>query len=265
VLIDWFTIIAQIINFLILVLLLRRFLYGPILRAMEEREAKIAARLQEAARREQEAEQETKTWRQKNQELETMREDLLRKAGQDAEDWRQNLIRKARQEVSDVRARWQQSLEQEQEALLAEIRKRTIRQVHAIARRALSDLANADLEHHLVEVFIRRLGEDGRAEVTDALRQAQKPLVVRTAFASPPDMRHTLRAAVQDRIGGEVDVRFETIPDLICGIELQADDYKIAWSLDDYLASLEEDLIQALGQGANPNGHETTTTDNSPG
>ena len=35
---DWFTVIAQIINFLILVALLKRFLYGPIIRAMERRE-----------------------------------------------------------------------------------------------------------------------------------------------------------------------------------------------------------------------------------
>ena len=42
-LIDWFTVAAQAINFLILVLLLRRFLYGPIVKAMDDREAAINA------------------------------------------------------------------------------------------------------------------------------------------------------------------------------------------------------------------------------
>ncbi len=47
-LINWFTVLAQIVNFLILVYLLKRFLYGPIIRAMQEREKKIARRLQDA-------------------------------------------------------------------------------------------------------------------------------------------------------------------------------------------------------------------------
>jgi F-type H+-transporting ATPase subunit b len=36
-LIDWFTVGAQVLNFLILVWLLKRFLYGPILDAIDAR------------------------------------------------------------------------------------------------------------------------------------------------------------------------------------------------------------------------------------
>ena len=41
--VDWLTVAAQIVNFLILVWLLHKFLYGPIVRAMGDREAAIAA------------------------------------------------------------------------------------------------------------------------------------------------------------------------------------------------------------------------------
>jgi len=47
--INWFTVIAQIVNFLILVWLLKRFLYKPVLKAIAEREQKIASRLDAAA------------------------------------------------------------------------------------------------------------------------------------------------------------------------------------------------------------------------
>ena len=57
-LIDWFTVIAQIINFLVLLLLLRRFLYKPILNAMEERERKVAERLESARQERVRAEEE---------------------------------------------------------------------------------------------------------------------------------------------------------------------------------------------------------------
>ena len=44
-LIDWFTIIAQALNFLILAWLLKRFLYRPVLNALDEREKLIASEL----------------------------------------------------------------------------------------------------------------------------------------------------------------------------------------------------------------------------
>lgn len=264
-LIDWFTIVAQIVNFIVLVLLLRRFLYGPILRAMEEREARIRSRLQEAEQREREAEGEAKAWRQKNQELEELREEMLRQAGQEAEEWRQDLFRQARREVGEAKVRWQQSLEEEQGAFLRHVRERTALQVQSIARRALSDLANADLEAHLADVFIRRLADDGQQRVAEALAGAQAPLVIRTAFPSPPEMRQKLREAVAGRVPGEVEIRFETAPDLVCGIELRADDYRIAWSLDDYLGSLEQDLFRALGQEDGLERDGTNGTDNRPG
>jgi F-type H+-transporting ATPase subunit b len=258
VLIDWFTIVAQIINFVILVLLLRRFLYRPIVRAMEEREAKIASQVQEAERREREAEEEAKTWRLKNQELEELRDEMLHEAGQEAEKWRRDLIREAREEVADTRARWEQAIEEEQEAFLQELRQRTMRQVHNIARRALADLANTELEAHLADVFIRRLHDDGHEDVARALREAREPLIIRTAFPSPPELRHKLREAIVGRVDNDIELEFETAPHLVCGIELMADDYRIAWSLDDYLGSLEQDLIRALEEEASVNGSEGT-------
>ena len=48
-LIDWFTVAAQVLNFLILVWLMKRFLYQPVLNAIAAREAKIAAELKDAA------------------------------------------------------------------------------------------------------------------------------------------------------------------------------------------------------------------------
>ncbi len=47
-LIDWFTVGAQALNFLILVWLMKRFLYKPILNAIDAREKKIAAELADA-------------------------------------------------------------------------------------------------------------------------------------------------------------------------------------------------------------------------
>jgi F-type H+-transporting ATPase subunit b len=249
VLIDGFTIVAQIVNFLILVALLRRFLYGPIVKAMSEREASIASRLEEAGRKKQEAEREAAAYQEQKQALEEAREHMLHEAKKEAEAWRKELMKQAREEVDEAQARWQRAIGQEQEAFLRDLRERAGHQTYAIARRALADLANSDLERRIVEVFIRRIGElDGemRTAIAEAGRRAGQPLLVRSAFEIPPELREQIASAVNAQIAGRQAVAFETTPDLIGGIELKAQGYKVAWSLAGYLESLEEELGEAL-------------------
>ena len=59
-LINWFTVAAQVVNFLILLYLLKRFLYRPILGAMEERERRIASAMEEATKAEEAARQKAR-------------------------------------------------------------------------------------------------------------------------------------------------------------------------------------------------------------
>ncbi|MGO8820022.1 MAG: F0F1 ATP synthase subunit B, partial [Desulfomonilaceae bacterium] len=68
-LIDWFTVIAQIINFLILVFLLKRFLFDKITGAMDERERKISSTLDDANSTKRLAAEEAERYRQMNQAL----------------------------------------------------------------------------------------------------------------------------------------------------------------------------------------------------
>ena len=76
-LIDWFTIGAQVVNFLILVWLLKRFLYRPILHAIDSREKRIAAELTDAAAKQTEAQKERNEFQHKNEEFDRQRAALL--------------------------------------------------------------------------------------------------------------------------------------------------------------------------------------------
>lgn len=248
-LIDWFTVAAQIVNFLVLVLLLRRFLYGPIIRAMDEREAKIAAEMEEAESARNDATREAESYRAKTRELEERREEMLFQAREDAEERRKELVRQARQEVEELRARWLESLRQEQDEFLQGLRQRVRQQVTNIARRALTDLANVELEQQMVGVFLQRLqalDETAQETWTERARQTDHPLVVRSAFNLPPEMREAIVQAVEKRLSDGIKVRFEQAPEMICGIEAKLDRHKIAWTLEDYLTSLEETLFETV-------------------
>jgi len=255
-LLHWPTIIAQVVNFLILVYLLRRFLYGRIVKAMDERQQKIAARLHDAQQKNDEAEQEAQSYQQKTQELDAQREEMLAQAKQEADAHRKELLDKARQEVDASQAKWQQAIARDKAAFLQDLRAQVARQTFAVARRALSDLADADLEERVVDIFVRKLGEmddaerKAIAEHSEEADDEDRRIAVRSAFGLPEEGRERIEKAIRKHIGKDVEVVFETSPDLVCGIELRAQGRKIAWTAADYLASLEEKLSAELEQAA---------------
>ena len=173
VLIDWFTVAAQVINFLILVWLLKRFLYRPILDAIDAREERIAAELADADAKKAEARKERDEFQHKNEAFEQQRATLLSQATDEAKAERQRLLDEARQAADTLSAQRLQTLSNDSHQLNQAIRRRTQAEVFAIARKALTDLATASLEERMAEVFIRRLRAlDGQAK--EALAEALK-------------------------------------------------------------------------------------------
>ena len=250
-LIDWFTIVAQIINFLVLVVLLRRFLYGPIIRAMDQREGRIAAQMEEAEEKAKAAEQEAESYRQRARELEDRRREMLDQIKVEAEDHRRELAERARSEVQESQLRWYGEIQREKDLFLRDLQARTSEQVWATARRALADLAGADLEHRVIEVFVQRLrqlDEDEWQAIAESTQKSRGGIAISSAFEIPQEMRREIVGVVQDRIAGGLNVRFGAAPDLVLGIELKAPGRKVSWSVKEYLETLEESLSQALAE-----------------
>jgi F-type H+-transporting ATPase subunit b len=244
VLIDWFTVIAQIINFLILVLLLRRFLYKPILNAMQERERKVAERLESAKQERVHAEQERERYESLTAELRQHAEQKKSEAEEEVAAWRKENLQQARQDVDSAKQSWRKALEQEQQAFAAELREFTVRQSYAVAGKALHDLADIGLEEHLLTRFIARL-ENGEVSLDEL--KANDRLTVRSAFDLSANMREQIADAVHKSLGRKVSLDYETSPELGAGIEIEsAEGYQVAWNLNRYLQALEEDLSSQL-------------------
>jgi F-type H+-transporting ATPase subunit b len=249
--IDWLTVGAQALNFLVLVYLLKRFLYGPIVRAMARREEAIAERLREAERRKADAEREAQQHREVREALEAQRARLQARIREEADDLRRTLEKELRREIDELRERWRGELEREQAAFLREVRRHAAEQFEALARRALTDLASADLETQVARGLIERLGAlDGerRAALARAT-QTGEPVHVRSAFELPATLKRSLTAALHDALGREVEVAYERSDDVICGVEIRAGGQSLVWSLEGYLEALERRLADGLAAG----------------
>ncbi|QPD05251.1 MAG: alternate ATP synthase, F0 subunit b [Candidatus Nitrospira kreftii] len=248
-LIDWFTVIAQALNFLILVWLMRRFLYNPILHALDEREKRILAELADAAAKQTEAQTQRDEFQHKNEEFVRQRAALLNQATEDAKAEGQRLLDEARQAADALSAKRQETLRNDAHHLNQAISRRTQQEVFAIARKVLTDLATTSLEERIGEVFIRRLqGMDGESKsgLAAALTTSANPARVRSAFDLPAEERAAIQQALNEAFSAEISVRFETAPDLISGIELTTNGHKLAWSIADYLLSLEKGVGELL-------------------
>ena len=254
-LIDWFTVLAQVVNFLILVWLLKRFLYRPILNAIDAREKRIAAELADADAKKVEAKKERDEFQHKNEEFDRQRAALLSKATDEAKAERQRLLDEARKAADALSAKRQETLRSEARNLNQAISRRARQEVFAIARKALTDLATTSLEERLGEVFTRHLREmDGKAKESlgETLKAASAPALVRSAFDLPAEQRAAIQNALNETFSAEIRVRFETAPDLVSGIELTTNGKKVAWSIADYLASLERGVDELLKEKDKP-------------
>jgi F-type H+-transporting ATPase subunit b len=254
---DWFTVGAQALNFLILVFLMRRFLYKPILHAIDEREKRIAAELANADAKMAEAQKERDDYQQKNEELDQQRAALLAQATDEARIERQRLLHEARQAAYALDTKRQERLRNDAHNLNQAIGSRTQQEVFAIARKALTELAGTNLEERIGEVFTRRLREmDGQARATlaKALMTATDPVLVRSAFDLPADQRSAIQIAVNETFSADIPLRFEAAPDLVSGIELTTNGLKVGWSIAEYLTSLEEGVGELLKEKDKPEG-----------
>ena len=254
-LIDGFTVGAQVFNFLILVWLMKRFLYQPILDAIDAREQRIAAELADAAAKQVEAQQEREAFQRKNAEFDQQCALLMNQATNAARIERERLLDEARQAALTLRTKQQDALRNEARHLDQALRDRTQQEVFAIARRALTDLAGTPLEERMVAVFADRLRDLDAVEkerLTSALNASPSPVRVRTTFDLPPAQRLATEAVIKATLGVETPVQFTTTPDLISGIELTTNGQKVAWSIADYLASLEKGVAELLKAQGSP-------------
>ncbi len=253
--INWFTVIAQAINFLILVWLLKRFLYKPILHAIDERAKGIATQLAEAEAKKAEAQKERDDFQHKNEAFDQERAALLKKAADEATAERQRLLDEARKDADALRAKRQDALRTEQRNLSQEIIRWTQKQVFAITRKTLTDLAGTSLEERMGDVFVQRvraLTGAAKEQLAAAFKTSNHTVSVHSAFDLPPAQRNAIESAVKETFAPDAHVQFETAPELVSGIELSTNGQKVAWSIADYLSTLEKSAGKLLQQEAKP-------------
>lgn len=249
--IDWFTVVAQAINFLILVALLRYFLYGPIVRAIERREERVAERLEDAEQERASAEETRASLEKERTELDERRDEILSEAREKARGTREALEEEARERDRERREQWRRSFERSREAIVEELADRAASIIGRGVEMALEHLADARIQDAVVDAFTARLrGLEGDERDTLAEAVREEGAQVRSAREISDDQRERIANAVTEIAGEEAGVSFEEDGALILGVELRAGGRRVAWSARQIARDMEEALRGAVAEAA---------------
>ncbi|PUB16189.1 F0F1 ATP synthase subunit B family protein [Yoonia sediminilitoris] len=245
--IDWITVVAQIANFLVLVWLLRRFLYRPILDGIDAREAEIAERMQQAVRAKKQAQAQEDAYHDKVQALNVAQAQMTETIRKTAEEQRDFLLAEAQQALDQAHARWQAHMDEETRKYTAKLHHAGASALLALTRKALGDLADATLESQMAQHVVNQIKpmatnlRRAAGEAAEAVATSHTPL--------PASAQEELATALHD-LFPEVSLRCETDKDQAPGLVLRIGGAQLAWTLDTYIDGLEALLAEKLSAGA---------------
>ena len=245
--IDWVTVIAQIANFLVLVWLLKRFLYRPILDGIDAREAEIARRMAEAGEAEKKAQAAEAEFRQQKKQLLSDQDAMVKQALRESEDQRDNILADARARLEQEQQDWHKYLERERRKFTAKLQRAGEETLLELTRKALRDLADESLEEAIVRHVSARL-RPMTSELSDAAGNS-KEAIATTRDPLPEPAQALLRADIKDLLPG-INLRYETDPQKAPGLVLRVGGAQVAWTVDSYTDEFDALLSERMAAGA---------------
>ena len=235
---NWSTFILEIINFLVLVWILKHFLFKPVMDIIARRRTEIERSLADA-----------ETLKTDAQGLQNQYESRLADWEQERQNLRETLAREIELERSNRMAELQTVLEQEREkAKMAEQRRQedamrkveetALMQGAQFATLLLKQTSGPDTETRLIEMAINEL-EHLPAEhvenVQKSLGKSSKPVVVVTAFPLLDEQRNKLSLVLSKLTQSDKQVRFEQNRELLAGIRITIGAWVLGANLQDEL------------------------------
>lgn len=244
--IDWITVAAQIANFLVLVWLLKRFLYRPILDGIDAREAEIADRMSEATRVRKMAEAAEVNYQDQLSALRSSQSAMIDSARQKAEGERDALLAEVHERLERERKIWDEQREEEAIKYTTDLHRAGAGAILSLTRKALGDLADETLEERIVSHVATRL-----AAISEDLHKASgdsMEAVATTHDTLPQNARNQLKTDLQ-KLLPKVTLRFETDASQAYGLILRLGGAQVAWTVDTYIDGLDTLLEDRLANG----------------
>ncbi|MBE6449302.1 MAG: hypothetical protein E7013_01190 [Alphaproteobacteria bacterium] len=250
--IDLVTLIAQIINLVVLIWLMKKFLYQPVLKMISERQALIDEQINQAHKARQQALLQEAQYTKKVADFDAQRTQMLSEARKEVESFKEKLLAESKQAISYSRKNWQTELEQEKQSFDTALQASIVKNFKLFASDALKDMADMELTVLVLDKFkqkIEQMTASVRKQLSENIAQAGHVVIVTDTKLDnkiKSDLKSFLISALN--IDKATKFSFKEDENLICGIQLQAGEHQTSWNLQNYLENFENNMDVAFNE-----------------
>lgn len=220
---SWSTILLEMINFLVLVWILKRFLFQPVMDIIARRKAGIEQTLADAATLKADAEKLEAQYRHREADWAREREQAREALARELAAERANGTAKLNAELEQARRKAQVADERRQADLLLKAHEAALLLGARFATRLLAEAAGQDTETRLFALAIDGLNALDDKRIA-ALRNSHGKLageaVVASAFPLSDGQRRQVGEALERVVGAAPQLRFVQDSDLLAGIRI---------------------------------------------
>lgn len=239
--IDWVTVVAQIINFLVLIWLLKKFLYRPILDGIAQREAEIKKRIDDANDAKQQADTAEQAFREAKTQCLAEQESLLDAALAKTQEQRETIIAKAHEQMQHERQHWQVSLLQEKAAFLQQLQQSAAGDLLQVSQKIVQELADETLENAIARQLITRLQAQQQDLQSSTLGYSEGE--IRSSLPLSAESKTLLHTQIQQLLPN-IQLSFSEDAQQALGVSLNIGGVQALWTIDSYVQELK-DLLQS--------------------
>ncbi|SFL62649.1 F0F1 ATP synthase subunit B [Pelosinus propionicus] len=154
------TLLAQIVNFLLLVAILAKFAYKPLMQGLADRQQKIADAIDTAERERREAEQLKLEYKQYLVEARAKAQSIVETAEKLAEENKEEILKSARAESAHILQKAQEEVIRERELALSQLRSEVVALSMAAATKIVKEKMDTELNASIVSDFIEKLDDE---------------------------------------------------------------------------------------------------------
>ncbi len=249
--INWSTVFFQIINFWIIVWILKKYLFKPVLSSMDKREKLIQSRLKEAEDTKKKAEKEKENLLNKMASLEQSKSNILADAYKKADVEYAMLIKSFNAEMEGKRKAFEEQIVLEREFLRNSIKDLAGQTILKTLSDALQNLANTDVEKAVLNNFILKIKSKNIEKLNELKKyyQKNKKLSIYTSFDLDLKTKHLISDNIKEILNEKnVKISFEQHQDIICGIEIVCPPMLISYGVNTYISEFKQNLDDGLAE-----------------
>lgn len=151
--------LAQLIIFIVLLVLLKKFAWGPIMNMMKERETHIASEIETAEKNRQEAERMAKEAQEELKNTRNEAQQIIENAKQTAKEQEQAILQSARAEAERLKESALQEIQQEKENAVQALQDQVAALSVKIASKVIEKELSEQDQEKLINEYLKEVGE----------------------------------------------------------------------------------------------------------